>query len=366
MPRRSRTAIASSLAAAAGVVAGAATATRRARPGHVETPAPPALDAVREEVWIDTLLSRPAPEQPDPRGPVTMALYERLTEEDHVALQERLEPALRGMWDQADEAMHPRLTLALSLWYGLPGAIARTGLTAPMPPDDIHSMARGPLASGGDPYIADLVISALRRAESEPPEGATMLDFGCSSGRVLRTIAAYRPDLECLGCDPNGPAIRWAQQNLPMATFFESPTSPPLDVADGSVDVVYAISIWSHFAEEAAMRWLAEMRRIIRPGGALLMTTHGFDTMAEFLRRDAMTRESAAKITRGLVAGEHVYLDVFGEEGDWGVKDPEWGNGYFTLDWLAARATPDWSIRRFEPGALDGVQDIVVLERRPA
>lgn len=365
MRLRSRTAIASSLAAVAGAAAGAVTAARRTRPASATAPAAPPLDEVREDVWIETLLSRPVPAQPDPRGPVTMALYERLTEDDHAALRERLEPALQPMWDQAEEAMHPRLTLALSLWYGLPGAIERTGLTAPMPPDDIHAMARGPLASGGDPYIADLVISALRRAEMEPPDGATVLDFGCSSGRVLRTIAAYRPDLECLGCDPNGPAIRWAQENLPMATFFESPTSPPLDLGDGSVDTVYAISIWSHFAEDAALRWLEEMRRIIRPGGALLITTHGFDTMAEFLRRDAMTRESAARIARGLVAGEHVYLDVFGEEGDWGVKDPEWGNGYFTLDWLAARVTPEWSIRRFEPGALDGVQDIVVLERRP-
>ena len=46
------------------------------------------------------------------------------------------------------------------------------------------------------------------------PDGGTVLDFGSSSGRVLRILAAARPDLRCLGCDPNEDAIAWAEVEM--------------------------------------------------------------------------------------------------------------------------------------------------------
>ena len=61
----------------------------------------------------------------------------------------------------------------------------------------------------------------------------------------------------------------------------------------------------------------------------------------------------------------HKYFDVFGEDGDWGVKDPGWGNSYTGVDWLAAHVTPAWSIRLFRPAMLAQNQDVFVLERRP-
>ncbi len=70
-------------------------------------------------------------------------------------------------------------------------------------PSDVHAMARGPVAAGGDAFTADFVLGALERAGSPLPEDARALDFGCSSGRVVRMLAAARPDVAWLGCDPN-------------------------------------------------------------------------------------------------------------------------------------------------------------------
>ena len=40
-------------------------------------------------------------------------------------------------------------------------------------------------------------------------------------------------------------------------------------------DCVYAISVFTHMSEELQFSWMRELRRIIRPGGYVLITTHG-------------------------------------------------------------------------------------------
>ncbi len=49
----------------------------------------------------------------------------------------------------------------------------------------------------------------------------------------------------------------------------------PLPLADGTVDLVYAGEVIEHVADTAA--WLSEVRRVLGPGGTLLLTTpyHG-------------------------------------------------------------------------------------------
>jgi SAM-dependent methyltransferase len=170
--------------------------------------------------------------------------------------------------------------------------------------------------------------------------------------------------LECLGCDPNEDAIAWAQEHLPAARFFVSPQRPPLPLEDASVDMAFAISIWSHFAEEPAVAWLEEMHRVVAPGGALLLTTHAFDCLSTLLRREHVSPGTAVAAATAMVQGHHHFVDVFGPEGDWGVKDSGWGNAYLTLEWLLRATGDDWAVRLNWPGALDQAQDVIVLERR--
>lgn len=337
--------------------------TQRALTAAQQTDAE-ALEHARVAGLLDPVTSRPEPPN-TVTGPVTDALYARLTDEDHEALAAVIEGSARDIWEQTPPAHRMRLSIVLSAHYGLTGALERLRMSDAVPPEDVHSMARGPLSRGGDVGIGDVVTQAFADAGYDLPDGATVLDFGCSSGRVLRALAAWREDLDCVGCDPNAPAIAWAQEHLPMARFFVSPNAPPLDLPDASVDAAFAISIWSHFAEQPALDWLAEMHRIVKPGGMCLVTTHGLDTLGSFVRGGAMNRESAAQALATMLTSGHEYYDVFGEEGDWGVKDPGWGNAYLSLDWLTEHVTPQWSVRLFRPAALAANQDVTVLERRP-
>ena len=119
------------------------------------------------------------------------------------------------------------------------------------------------------------------------------LDFGCSSGRVVRVLAAAYPDVSWSGCDPIESSIVWARENLPGIEFEVSPVEPPLPYEDASFDFVFAISIWSHFSAGAALRWWDEMHRMLRPGGHLVLTTHGYQTIAHYRRHGLQPARNA-------------------------------------------------------------------------
>lgn len=311
------------------------------------------------------VLDRARPAYGPVLGPVTAALDARMLPADFPALEAVLEGAAKQLWDEATPQSRRVLAPLLAVYYALDGVTERTGLIRATPPDSIHAMARGPLACAGDTMLGDLVMRAFDEAALPFASHATVLDFGCSSGRVIRAIAAVRSDLDLLGCDPNADAIAWANAHLPGIRFLQSAVAPPLPLVTASVDRVYAISIWSHFAAGPALAWLDEMHRVVTPGGALMLTTHGLDTLAHQLRENLMSRDAAADATAALVRDGHHFLPVFGDAGDWGVTDPGWGEAYAGADWVAEHVTPRWSIRLFRPAMLQCNQDVFVLERRP-
>jgi SAM-dependent methyltransferase len=337
--------------------------------GRVPAPRPPAgVDPFTDRV-CDLLARRPVRDygEDDVLERPSRELAARLDAGDLRQIEQRIDdPQLRALWDEASEAARVRLALVAAAYYDDVAALRKTGLTADTPPESVHAMTRGPVSAGGDPWLADDIVGALDRAGRPLGDEATVLDFGCSSARAVRVLAAWRPELRWLACDPNAEAIAWARAHVPGVEFFASPQDPPLPLEDAALDVVYAISIWSHFGHDAALRWLAEMQRVIRPGGVLLLTTHGLDAAALFLRRGWLDRGDAARYVGDLIARGHAFADVFGAEGDWGVVSAEWGQAYMTLDWLMENAAPQWSLRLYEPGGHLACQDVIVLEREPA
>jgi len=308
------------------------------------------------------LLRRELPPALPAEGEATRRLYELLDAGDIAAMEARLEPAVRQVWEGATGEDRMAAALSFSLFYGVPGVAEKTGLIAAMPPDEVHSMGRGPLAAGGSFYYADLVLEALRRTGGDPPRRA--LDFGCSSGRVVRVLKAVLPEVEWHGCDPNAGAIEWARANLPGIGFDVSPTEPPLPYGDESFDLVYAISIWSHYGERSALRWLGEMRRVLRPGGLLVFTVHGQQSIAHFARSSTMKVDDLPETAADLYSRGFHYRDWFADGSDHGVRQKDWGMAFLTPEWLLTNVTPEWSLRWFAPGRAEENQDAVVLLRR--
>jgi SAM-dependent methyltransferase len=298
--------------------------------------------------------------------PATRRLYERLSERDVAAIERLIaeDPELAAAYDSnADVMARRQMVLAYGIWLEHNAATEKTGLIARQPPEEVHLMARGPLAAAGGLYEADFVVDALTSVDVDMTTVTQALDFGCSSGRVVRVLAAAYPDTQWHGCDPNRPAISWAQENLPDIEFFANDDSPPLPLPDGCLDLVYAISIWSHFEPGLGLLWFEEMHRLIRPGGHLICTTHGLTSVAHYALSDLRSPEQSDEIADALYRRGWWYAPEFGEAGDWGVVNPAWGTAFLSPEWMLAQLCPRWRVLEFAPGRNQENQDVYLLER---
>lgn len=109
---------------------------------------------------------------------------------------------------------------------------------------------------------------------AELEELDSILDLGCGCGRIAR----WWQDLdgpELHGCDYNPKLTAWCERHLPLLRVACTPLEPPLPYENGSFDFVYALSVFTHLTEEQQRRWLAELRRVVRPGGRVLLTLNG-------------------------------------------------------------------------------------------
>lgn len=69
--------------------------------------------------------------------------------------------------------------------------------------------------------------------------------------------------------------------------------APPTPYVSGSFDLIYALSVFSHLDEPLQRDWLAEFRRLLRPGGLLVLSLLG-----ERLRH-RLGREEQRRFDRG-------------------------------------------------------------------
>jgi hypothetical protein len=126
---------------------------------------------------------------------------------------------------------------------------------------------------------------------------------------------------------------------------------------------VYAISIWSHFGESAARAWLDEMRRIVTPGGHLVITVHGPQSIAFYGITGTRPPEQLEEIALALYRTGFWYRNEFGEDGDFGIVDAEWGTTFMSPEWLLRTVTPAWHVVGYSAGRNADNQDVVVLQR---
>ena len=322
----------------------------------------------READWLRhfaaTVERRGLPALPPATSEATDRLYGRLDATNLAEVESRLSDEDARAWAAAPPQDRSRLALALGLRHGVPGVAEKTGLSAVEPPEGVHAMARGGIATGGSFYYADIVADGLRSAGA-PLTSGRVLDFGSSSGRVVRVLHAAFPEIEWYGCDPQAPPIEWAREHLPGIEFCVSPQEPPLPYGDGHFDAVFAISIWSHYGEQAARSWLAEMHRAIRPGGHLLITFHGLASVAYYAAERARTRRESVKLLAEVSRDSFWFAQQWETpDGDFGIRNTEWGTAFFTTEWLLSNALPAWSVAAYGSGRAEGNQDLVVLQRR--
>jgi SAM-dependent methyltransferase len=164
-----------------------------------------------------------------------------------------------------------------------------------LPPPRLRSLVGGTpdsawFLAAGRSTATTLREVALERGFDLDDPAIDVLDFGCGCGRTSRHW--QRP---IHGTDIRPELVAWCQAHLPGDYALNDP-EPPTLYRDSSFDVVYAVSVFTHLTEERQRRWLDEFARIVRPGGLLLLTTHGDRLAAEALTEAELRRYCEGQI----------------------------------------------------------------------
>ena len=138
-----------------------------------------------------------------------------------------------------------------------------------------------------------LVREQLAKHGRVPLQEARILDFGSGWGRILRFFLRDVPSRQLKGRDCWAEIVDVAKADNPWCDFQAIGTHPPLEEPDGSIDVIYLFSVFSHLSEDAHLAWIKEFRRILAPGGIVVATTRS----SEYLKK--MDRNRRKDRTKG-------------------------------------------------------------------
>lgn len=271
------------------------------------------------------------------------------------------------------KAAAKRVAFALDPLYRLVYRV-RTGDSRPIPP----LAQRAQIGSGHDIGVffdsgrlnAEFVLDVLAGNGHAVGPGSRVLDFGCGCVRVLSQVEAIVPEADLFGCDVNAPAIEWAAQAHPSLSVAVNGYDPPLPYPDGHFDAIYSLSIFTHLPLDSHEPWLRELDRVLKPGGAALITTSGKthgDSFASGERvsnsRAFIDRVRAAPPLEEAGALFISYDRTRWNEQDFSGVDRDYGIALLSTDHVHSEWSRVFEILELREGSLAG-QDAVVVAKR--
>ncbi|HVY14688.1 MAG TPA: class I SAM-dependent methyltransferase [Rhodopila sp.] len=124
-------------------------------------------------------------------------------------------------------------------------------------------------------YERDIILGYARDVLPSM-ERISIMDFGCSSGRILRH---FYPEVkenqwQVTGVDVSARRIEWMRRNFPPEfQVYTGSFLPVMPFEDNTFDIIYGMSVFTHIKYLWDL-WLLELRRILKPGGVLIQSVH--------------------------------------------------------------------------------------------
>jgi ubiquinone/menaquinone biosynthesis C-methylase UbiE len=185
--------------------------------------------------------------------------------------------------------------------YVLPPFPAPTGEDSalPVPPQSLWLGYE--YAAHGEAHVRAM-LDIVGKSGLTLEAGDRILDLGCGAGRMIRHLRPFADRCEIWGTDISAPHIYWCREHLSPPFHFATTTKVPhLPFEDGSFELIYCGSLFTHI-DDLADAWLLELHRILAPGrGRLYVTLHDEHTMKLFEqpqhRRARVVREITSAST---------------------------------------------------------------------
>ena len=202
-----------------------------------------------------------------------------------------------------------------------------------------------PGPSGVDPV--DLAVAAVRAGLPSNRGMPDVLEVGCGPGRFAGRLVEELPGIALLATDQSERFVELtAARGVPARQMDVQHLLAP----DDSYDV--AVAMWMLYHVPDLDRGLAELRRVLRPGGRLVAVTNGDEHVADLRREaggepvittfssengepallrhfDTVTRQDVE--TRAVFpdrASALAYLDSSDEDVSWSLPEDGWPRDY--------------------------------------
>lgn len=122
------------------------------------------------------------------------------------------------------------------------------------------------------------------------PNDAVLLDYGCGYGRVLESLRAHGYQ-NLLGAEPAEGLATVARSRLPNVPILDLTHPPHLQLPHMSVDAVLLFGVLTCIpTDEGQQAVVAELHRVIKPGGLLYTSDFWLQSDARNLERYAEGR----------------------------------------------------------------------------
>jgi SAM-dependent methyltransferase len=127
----------------------------------------------------------------------------------------------------------------------------------------------------------DELVSKFLKTDFRP---ISVLEFASGYGCVTRHLKKC-DNYRVFPCDIHGQAIDFIKRHLDMDAL-RSTRVPEEFRPEIKFDVVFALSFFSHMPHSTWGRWMAALSAALRPGGIIIFTTHGRQSIKYFGKVD--------------------------------------------------------------------------------
>jgi SAM-dependent methyltransferase len=212
----------------------------------------------------------------------------------------------------------------------------------------------------GRQSVADLQ-RVLQTSGKRLDEFTSVLDFGCGCGRVLRHLRHLAGSAALHGCDTDGDAVAWAREHLDFATYEHNDALPPLPYDDATFDLVANHSVFTHLPEAYQDRWLAELQRVLAPGGWAVLSVAGLHAFAGLVQS---WRDWPADPSHLEAAMRDVGFLYISDDSWTGTSFPDWYHSTFhSPNYVIEHWSQYFTVVGYFPRAALNFQDVVLVQR---
>jgi len=161
-------------------------------------------------------------------------------------------------------------------------------LKFPLPSADNIARVSGPLSTkhhylvGGFTTFKQIASLVSTYGRTPLDKMTCIVDWGVGCARVARQFVEGADELNMapiapnsyLGYDVDPVNVEWCSRNMAAFGSYHLLSRSGFDL-DKSADLLFGVSVFTHLTEADQLLWLQGIHRVVRPGGLVIVTTHG-------------------------------------------------------------------------------------------